>query len=53
MVANMANSTKATGITVEDKMAEYFTQNTKFFDNGDVNGKKAFFTLGMYTRRIL
>lgn len=50
----MTNNTKSgNGSNVEDKMTEYFTQNTKFFDNGDQNGKRAFFTLGMYCKRVL
>lgn len=31
---------------------EYFTQ-TKFFESGDVNAKKAFFLLGQYTKRVM
>ena len=48
----MASNTKV-GTTVEDKMNEFFTQNQKFFAAGDINGKRAFFTLGMYTRRVM
>jgi hypothetical protein len=51
--AKMANSTKSGTTTVEEKMKEYFTENEKFFNAGDINGKKAFFTLGMYTRRVM
>ena len=32
---------------------EYFTQNSKFFESGDANGKKAFFMLGNYTRKVM
>jgi hypothetical protein len=32
---------------------EYFEQNSKFFANGDSNGKKAFFMLGNYTRKVM
>jgi valyl-tRNA synthetase len=32
---------------------EYFTQNGKFFNNGDTNGKRAFFTLGQYCRKVM
>jgi hypothetical protein len=31
----------------------YFEQNSKFFENGDSNAKKAFFLLGQYTRKVL
>jgi hypothetical protein len=54
MVANMAsNNTKSTGNDVESKMTELINANEKFFSVGDQNGKKAFFTLGMYCRRVL
>jgi hypothetical protein len=36
----------------ESKLEQYFLTN-KFFQSGDVNGKKAYFTLGMYTRQIM
>lgn len=32
---------------------EYFEQNSKFFGSGDVNGKKAFFALGQYTKKVM
>lgn len=32
---------------------EYFAQNAKFFGVGDVNAKKAYFTLGQYTKKVL
>jgi thiamine kinase-like enzyme len=32
---------------------QYFIDNVKFFESSDVNGRKAFFCLGMYTRRVL
>lgn len=35
------------------KLEAYFEQNAKFFNSGDVNGKKAFFCLGQYTRRVM
>jgi hypothetical protein len=47
----MANNTKS--VTTEDKLNEFFAANEKFFNNGDLNGKRAFFALGMYTRRVL
>lgn len=31
----------------------YFEQNAKFFESGDSNGKKAFFLLGQYTRKVM
>lgn len=34
-------------------MEAYFTQNAKFFENGDAAGKKAYFALGQYTRRVM
>jgi hypothetical protein len=40
-------------IDIEDRMNGFFTQNEKFFSDGDVNGKKAFYTLGMYYRRVM
>jgi hypothetical protein len=32
---------------------EYFEANAKFFEIGDSNGKKAFFLLGQYTRKVM
>lgn len=32
---------------------EYFEQNSKFFGSGDVNGKRAFFALGQYTKKVM
>lgn len=49
----MANNTKSTGNDVEIKMTEFFNANEKFFSVGDLNGKRAFFTLGIYTRKVL
>ena len=37
----------------QSKLEQYFEQNSKFFGSGDVNGKKAFFCLGQYTRRVM
>lgn len=34
-------------------MEAYFEQNAKFFETGDSNGKKAFFALGQYTRKVM
>ncbi len=36
-----------------DNMEAYFEQNAKFFNNGDSSAKKAFFTLGQYTRQVM
>ena len=30
---------------------EYFEQNSKFFETGDSNAKKAFFMLGQYCKK--
>ncbi len=38
---------------IQSKLDEYFEQNSKFFGSGDTNGKKAFFCLGQYTRRVM
>lgn len=32
---------------------EYFEANVKFFGSGDVNGKRAFFALGQYTKKVM
>lgn len=32
---------------------EYFVQNDKFFGTGDMNGKRAFFALGQYTKKVM
>jgi hypothetical protein len=37
----------------QSKLEAYFEQNAKFFGSGDVNGKKAFFCLGQYCRRVM
>lgn len=37
----------------QSKLEQYFEQNSKFFGSGDVNGKKAFFCLGQYCRRVM
>lgn len=36
----------------QSKLEAYFEANSKFFGTGDVNGKKAFFMLGQYCRRV-
>jgi hypothetical protein len=46
----MANTKSGNGNVIE----QYFEgQNEKFFAVGDMNGKKAFFCLGMYCRRVI
>lgn len=37
----------------QSKLEAYFEANTKFFGTGDINGKRAFFCLGQYTRRVM
>lgn len=37
----------------QSKLEQYFTESNKFFGQGDINGKRAFFCLGMYTRRVM
>ncbi|HOW13493.1 hypothetical protein [Methanosarcina sp.] len=37
----------------QTKLEAYFEQNSKFFGSNDSNGKKAFFCLGQYTRRVM
>jgi hypothetical protein len=37
----------------QNKIEQYFEQNSKFFGSGDINGKRAFFCLGQYTRRVM
>jgi hypothetical protein len=32
---------------------QYFEQNSKFFGTGDINGKKACFTLGQYCLKVM
>jgi hypothetical protein len=37
----------------DGNLDEYFAQNDKFFGTGDSNGKKAFFALGQYCRKVM
>jgi len=37
----------------QSKLEQYFAANEKFFESNDSNGKKAFFCLGQYTRRVM
>jgi hypothetical protein len=39
--------------TAQNKLEQYFEANAKFFGSNDINGKKAFFCLGQYTRRVM
>ena len=50
MVSTKVDVEKSTKIEtpVQNKVDEYFQQNSKFFNTGDVNAKKAFFMLGQY-----
>ncbi len=45
-------SDKAQQNSKQSKLEQYFEQNSKFFNSGDVNGKRAFFCLGQYCRRV-
>jgi hypothetical protein len=38
--------------TQQSKLEQYFEQNAKFFGSGDVAGKRAFFMLGQYCRKV-
>jgi hypothetical protein len=50
MVVNMANTKSSNGNVIE----QYFEgQNEKFFAAGGMNGKKAFFCLGLYCRKVM
>lgn len=35
------------------KLEQYFEANSKFFNAGDSNAKRAFFTLGQYARQVM
>jgi len=37
---------------IENKLESYF-ESQKFFKSGDINGKKALFCLGLYTRNVM
>jgi hypothetical protein len=47
------NNNKAEQSGKQSKLEQYFEQNSKFFGSGDLNGKKAFFCLGQYTRKVM
>lgn len=54
MVAPKVDVEKSTKVEVEkSKTEQYFEEQAKFFGQGDSNGKKAFFCLGQYTRRVM
>lgn len=36
----------------QSKLEQYFATNDKFFGQGDIHAKRAFFCLGMYCRRV-
>lgn len=48
--SNMANTKTEVS---ESKLDEFFTTNSKFFGSGDTNGKRSFFCLGQYTRKVM
>lgn len=39
--------------TAQNKLEAYFDENSKFFGSNDSNGRKAFFCLGQYVRRVM
>lgn len=47
------NKAEQNGKAQNSKLEQYFEQNAKFFESNDSNGKKAFFCLGQYTRRVM
>jgi hypothetical protein len=49
----MTTKTENKTENIDSILEACFAQNEKFFNNGDLNGKRAFFTLGMYTRRVV
>jgi hypothetical protein len=51
-VSKMSNSINTKTETYESKLEEYFSTQ-KFFATGDSAGKKAFFCLGQYTRKVM
>lgn len=53
MAQNNSKTEAAQNGKAQSKLEQYFEQNAKFFNNGDANGKKAFFCLGQYTRRVM
>ncbi len=54
MVSAKVEFEKSTKIetATQRKVDDYFQQNEKFFNSGDVNAKKAFFMLGQYYRKV-
>jgi hypothetical protein len=41
------------GKAQSSKLEQYFEANEKFFSTGDTNGKRAFFLLGQYAKRVM
>jgi hypothetical protein len=55
MVSSKVEVEKSTNTKVEaekSKTEQYFEEQSKFFGNGDINSKKAFFMLGQYCRKV-
>lgn len=53
MVQNNKTEAAQNGKAQSSKLEQYFENNAKFFGSGDINGKRAFFCLGQYTRRVM
>jgi len=53
ILAMVGAKAEATQSKIEETLNSYFEQNSKFFGSGDTNGKKAFFCLGQYTKRVM
>jgi hypothetical protein len=51
-MTNANTKPETTKESKESKLEQYFANN-KFFQTNDVNGKKAFFCLGLYTRSVM
>ena len=51
-VKMVSNNTKY-GNDVDSVLNECFAQNEKFFNSGDKDGKRAFFTLGLYCKKVV
>lgn len=52
MVQNNNKAEQQNG-KAQSKLEAYFEQNAKFFESNDSNGKKAFFCLGQYCRKVM
>lgn len=54
MVQNNNNKAEQqNGKAQQTKLEAYFEANAKFFGSGDQMGKRAFFCLGQYTRKVM